>query len=125
MNWRSAMLAVMRGEPAPGLLFVPRLDIWYNANRQRGTLPDTLRSRTLPEVAQELGVGLHSVIPDFARTGDDRNLHHRALGFYNHPEKDCSCGPGAVQKYLSKISGPLLDRIDIQVEVVPAESIQR
>ncbi|HRY32977.1 MAG TPA: YifB family Mg chelatase-like AAA ATPase [Bacteroidales bacterium] len=40
-------------------------------------------------------------------------------GFYNHPEKDCSCGPGVVQKYLSRISGPLLDRIDIQVEVVP------
>lgn len=40
-------------------------------------------------------------------------------GFYNHPEKDCVCGPGVVQKYLSKISGPLLDRIDLHVEVTP------
>ena len=40
-------------------------------------------------------------------------------GFYNHPEKDCSCPPGAVQKYLNKISGPLLDRIDLHVEVTP------
>ena len=40
-------------------------------------------------------------------------------GFYNHPEKDCICPPGAVQKYLSKISGPLLDRIDLHVEVTP------
>ncbi|TAH42660.1 MAG: ATP-binding protein [Bacteroidetes bacterium] len=40
-------------------------------------------------------------------------------GFYNHPEKDCVCGPGIVQKYLNKISGPLLDRIDIHVEVTP------
>lgn len=40
-------------------------------------------------------------------------------GYYNHPEKDCVCGPGIVQKYLNKISGPLLDRIDIHVEVVP------
>jgi magnesium chelatase family protein len=40
-------------------------------------------------------------------------------GFYNHPEKDCVCGPGIVQRYLSKISGPLLDRIDLHVEVVP------
>ncbi|MGQ1908834.1 YifB family Mg chelatase-like AAA ATPase [Marinifilum sp. RC60d5] len=40
-------------------------------------------------------------------------------GYYNHPEKDCLCGPGMVQKYLSKISGPLLDRIDIHIEVVP------
>ncbi|MEP6751027.1 MAG: YifB family Mg chelatase-like AAA ATPase, partial [Bacteroidota bacterium] len=40
-------------------------------------------------------------------------------GFYNHPEKECSCPPGAVQRYLNKISGPLLDRIDLHVEVTP------
>ena len=40
-------------------------------------------------------------------------------GYYNHPEKDCVCAPGLVQKYLNRISGPLLDRIDIHVEVTP------
>lgn len=40
-------------------------------------------------------------------------------GFYNHPEKACICPSGAVQKYLSRISGPLLDRIDIHMEIVP------
>ena len=40
-------------------------------------------------------------------------------GFYNHPEKKCTCPPGAVSKYLNKISGPLLDRIDLHVEVTP------
>lgn len=40
-------------------------------------------------------------------------------GFYNHPEKDCVCAPGIVQKYLNRISGPLLDRIDIHIEVTP------
>ncbi|HRN73477.1 MAG TPA: YifB family Mg chelatase-like AAA ATPase [Ginsengibacter sp.] len=40
-------------------------------------------------------------------------------GYYNHPEKECTCAPGAVQKYLNKISGPLLDRIDLHVEVTP------
>lgn len=40
-------------------------------------------------------------------------------GYYNHPEKECVCPPGAVQKYLNRISGPLLDRIDIQIEIVP------
>ncbi|GAA4103294.1 YifB family Mg chelatase-like AAA ATPase [Mucilaginibacter panaciglaebae] len=40
-------------------------------------------------------------------------------GYYNHPEKECVCPPGLVQKYLSKISGPLLDRIDLHVEVTP------
>jgi len=40
-------------------------------------------------------------------------------GYFNHPEKECTCPPGAVQKYLNKISGPLLDRIDLHVEVTP------
>ncbi|HEY8400182.1 MAG TPA: ATP-binding protein, partial [Cytophagaceae bacterium] len=40
-------------------------------------------------------------------------------GFYNHPEKECVCGPGVVQRYLNKVSGPLLDRIDLHVEVTP------
>lgn len=40
-------------------------------------------------------------------------------GYFNHPEKDCTCPPGTVQKYLNKISGPLLDRIDLHVEVTP------
>lgn len=40
-------------------------------------------------------------------------------GFHNHPDRECTCPPGAVQKYLNKISGPLLDRIDLHVEVTP------
>jgi magnesium chelatase family protein len=40
-------------------------------------------------------------------------------GYYNHPEKDCVCGSGVVQKYLNRISGPLLDRIDLHIEVTP------
>ena len=42
-----------------------------------------------------------------------------SCGYYNHPEKDCICAPGAVQRYLNKISGPLLDRFDLHVEVTP------
>ena len=40
-------------------------------------------------------------------------------GYYNHPTKACVCSPGQVQKYLNRISGPLLDRIDLQIEVTP------
>ena len=45
--------------------------------------------------------------------------HPCVCGYYNHPTRDCSCAPGQVKRYLSKISGPLLDRIDLHVEVVP------
>jgi magnesium chelatase family protein len=40
-------------------------------------------------------------------------------GYFNHPQTPCQCNPTQVQKYLHKISGPLFDRIDIQVEVIP------
>jgi magnesium chelatase family protein len=42
-------------------------------------------------------------------------------GYYNHPTKNCVCPPGTVQKYLNKVSGPLLDRIDLHVEVTPVD----
>ncbi len=40
-------------------------------------------------------------------------------GYYNHPQIECTCGPQNVQRYLNKISGPLFDRIDIHIEVIP------
>ncbi len=40
-------------------------------------------------------------------------------GYYNHPTKACVCNPGQIQHYLNKVSGPLMDRIDIQIEIVP------
>lgn len=43
-------------------------------------------------------------------------------GYYNHPTRHCQCPPGAVHRYLHRISGPLLDRIDLQIEILPVES---
>lgn len=42
-------------------------------------------------------------------------------GYYNHPTKTCTCPPGAVSKYKNRISGPLLDRIDLQCEILPVD----
>ena len=42
-------------------------------------------------------------------------------GYYNHPTKTCTCPPGAVSRYLNRISGPLMDRIDLQCEILPVE----
>jgi len=40
-------------------------------------------------------------------------------GYYNHPDRECTCGENVVKRYLNKVSGPLLDRIDLHVEVTP------
>ncbi|WP_246022619.1 magnesium chelatase subunit ChlI family protein [Filimonas effusa] len=45
--------------------------------------------------------------------------HQCPCGYYNHPAKDCVCAPGKVRQYLNRVSGPLLDRIDLHVEVTP------
>jgi hypothetical protein len=85
-DYRARMLKVLRGETPERPLFVPRLDIWYNRNHARGTLPAGYENLSLREVAQKLGVGLHAVVPDFIRSAPAEDLHHRGLGFYNNPE---------------------------------------
>ena len=40
-------------------------------------------------------------------------------GYYNHPDRECTCSPGSVQRYMGRISGPLMDRIDLHIEVTP------
>lgn len=83
---RGRMLAVVRGDTPDGMLFVPRLDIWYNRNKTRGTLPSGYEDLSLREVAAKLGVGLHSVVPDFIRSAPVEDIYHRGLGFYNNPD---------------------------------------
>lgn len=86
MNVREAMLQIIRGQTPDGLLFVPRMDIWYNRNKARRTLPSGLEDHSLQEILELLGLGLHSVVPDFIRSAPEEDLYHRALGFYNNPE---------------------------------------
>jgi hypothetical protein len=86
MTWKQRILSRIYGESHGAPLFVPRLDIWYNANKSSGTLPDELSGFSLYEVTKYLGVGFHSVIPDFVRSSDKEALIHRGLGFYNNPD---------------------------------------
>ena len=46
-------------------------------------------------------------------------------GYYNHPARECVCSPGSVHRYMSRISGPLMDRIDMHVEVTPVSAAER
>jgi hypothetical protein len=85
MNARENMLHVIHGHVPNGLLFVPRLDIWYNRNKVRKTLPAGFEDLSLLEITSKLGLGFHSVIPDFIRSAPEEDLYHRSLGFYNNP----------------------------------------
>ena len=65
MTPKERILATLRGEPTDTLPFVPRIDNWFYAQQAQGTLPDNLKNATLQEMVDELGIGYHSIIPNF------------------------------------------------------------
>lgn len=83
---RQQMLDIIGGGTPAGPVFVPRLDIWFNANRARGTLPREFAGKSLAQGTADMGLGLHSVVPAFLNGAGESDIHHRALGFYNHPD---------------------------------------
>lgn len=86
MNVRDHMLSKIRGESDGSVLFVPRLDLWYNANKAKGTLPGDVRDLDLFALTEKLGLGYHAFLPvDFGITGVDEDVCHKSLGFLNNP----------------------------------------
>jgi hypothetical protein len=77
------MLAVLRGQPVDRIPWVPRLDLWYRANRRAGTLPSRYAAASLVEMLDDLGFAYHAVIPDFKALRTANDEAHRALGIYN------------------------------------------
>ncbi len=77
---RESILAAIRGEAVERVPWVPRLDLWYTANRNRGTLPECWRGASLPEILRDLGVGRHEVIPDFLDVEEPDQVADQALG---------------------------------------------
>lgn len=84
MTNKERILATLRGEPTDALPFIPRLDNWYYAHEETNTLPSQYRHATLREFADDLGVGFHSIVPNFKgwRKGGYKNLHV-GLGIYD------------------------------------------
>ncbi|MDY3917382.1 MAG: uroporphyrinogen decarboxylase family protein [Candidatus Limivivens sp.] len=84
MTNKERILAALRGEPTDTLPFIPRLDNWYYAHEATNTLPDQYKHATLREFADDLGVGFHSIIPNFKgwRKGGYQDLHV-GLGIYD------------------------------------------
>jgi hypothetical protein len=82
MTHRQTMLMAMRGEMPESLPYVPRIDLWYNANSAAGTLPGKYRGKTQDEICRAEGWALHKIVPEFLNVrGPEDNLH-RALGIY-------------------------------------------
>ncbi len=83
MNHKAGMLAAIRGEPTDCIPWAPRLDLWYKANARAGTLPEEHRNSSLVEIVDELGMGLHAVVPDFRDLRGVEDDVDRGLGIYN------------------------------------------
>jgi hypothetical protein len=83
MTVKERILATLRGEPTDMLPFVPRLDIWYNANSRAGTLPAPYQKATLREIVDDLGWGYHSIIPNFADFRSEEGDLDVGLGLYD------------------------------------------
>ena len=85
MTHRERMLATMRGEATDQIPWAPRMDLWYIAQRARGTLPAHLEELDTVDIAKTLGVACHAVGADYTLPGG-RDLSLRGLGIDNHPD---------------------------------------
>lgn len=89
MTPKERILAALNGQPTDTLPFIPRLDIWYNANAGNGTLPAPYQHATLREMVDDLGLGYHAIIPDFKDfTDPEQGDLDVGLGIYHlkkHP----------------------------------------
>jgi len=85
MTHRERIMAAIRGEAPDRLPWVPRLEFWHRAALRQGTLPAELRSLSLTEITEWLGVGCYSSVPDFTDTTYDDAMVDRGLGIYHLP----------------------------------------
>ena len=82
MTHKQRMLMAMRGEMPDILPYVPRIDLWHNANSMAGTLPERHKGRTQDEISRAEGWPLHKLVPEFLKVRKPEDSIHRALGIY-------------------------------------------
>ncbi|MBN1809466.1 MAG: hypothetical protein JW909_10400 [Planctomycetes bacterium] len=82
MTHRERILAACRGEKPDRIPWVPRMDLWYNAHARSGDLPEQFARCSLREIARELGVGYHTVVPNFLDVRSREDTADRCLGIY-------------------------------------------
>lgn len=86
MTYRERMLAVLAGRPTDCIPFVPRLDVWYQANKDHGTLPDKYKNATLLQIVEDLDIGYHTGVADHVYN-DSLDIVDQALGILRGPYK--------------------------------------
>jgi corrinoid protein of di/trimethylamine methyltransferase len=91
MTHRQRMLMAMRGEMPDILPYVPRIDLWYNANSVAGTLPKKHKGRTQDEISRAEGWALHKVVPEYLKVRKPEHSLHRAIGIYSLKELVFRC----------------------------------
>jgi len=91
MTHRQRMLMAMRGEMPDILPYVPRIDLWYNANSAAGTLPKRHRGRTQDEISRAEGWALHKIVPEYLKVRRPEDSLHRAIGIYSLKELVFRC----------------------------------
>lgn len=82
---KQRILAAARGEMVDQWPYVPRIDLWFNANDRANTLPKEHKGRNLDQICAAEGWGTHHLVPHFIRGG--KQQLHRGLGIYNLPEQ--------------------------------------
>ena len=82
MTYKQRLLKTINGEPTDYIPFVPRLDLWYRANKLNRTLPSKYKNATLKEILQDLDIGYHAVVPNFKDLRSEDDEIDRALGIY-------------------------------------------
>ena len=89
MTYRAQMMAALTGESCESIPRAPRMDLWYIAQRERGTLPPDLVKATISDIAKKYGFACHAVRGDYTRTQAPEANKLRGIGFENHPDFPC------------------------------------
>jgi corrinoid protein of di/trimethylamine methyltransferase len=89
-NHRENLLSVIRGETVDVMPWVPRIDLWHNAQELNGTLPKQFEGMSVEDIHRSLGWPLHKMIPEFTRPEKPEDTTHRGIGLYDLKEYPCT-----------------------------------
>jgi uroporphyrinogen-III decarboxylase len=118
MTCKERILATLHGKDVDAVPFIPRLDIWYNANRVNNTLPEKYRHASLRQITDEFGWGTHAIVPDFRdlceHGGADigLGLYHLKkapwrVNLHNVQREHIDCGNGKIKTIYTTPKGKL------------------